>query len=154
MQNDTTNRLEIPEASAKDVLTEILRDGAREMLGKAVEAEVADYVAAHAHERDAAGRRLVVRNGHAPERDVQTGLGAITVTRPRVNDKRVDDDGHRIRFSSNILPPYLRKTKSIEELIPWLYLRGISTGDFNQSLASLLGPEAPGLSASTTGSSP
>ena len=149
MKNDTTTPLQIPGATTRDVLTEILRDGAREMLGNAIEAEVADYVAAHAHERDADGHRLVVRNGHAVEREVQTGLGAIPVKQPRVNDKRVDDDGNRLRFTSNILPPYLRKTKSIEELIPWLYLRGISTGDFSQALASLLGPDAPGLSAST-----
>jgi len=149
VRDDTTTPLQIPEDAAKDVLNEILRDGAREMLGKAIEAEVADYIAIHGHERDADGHRLIVRNGHAPEREVQTGLGAISVKQPRVNDKRVDDKGNRIRFTSKILPPYLRKTKSIEELIPWLYLRGISTGDFSQALASLLGPEAPGLSAST-----
>ena len=149
MKNDTTTSIQMPEASTKDVLTEILRGGAREMLGNAIEAEVADYIAAHAHHRDADGHRLVVRNGHAPERELQTGLGAIPVKQPRVNDKRVDDDGNRLRFTSKILPPYLRKTKSIEELIPWLYLRGISTGDFSQALAALLGPEAPGLSAST-----
>jgi putative transposase len=149
MKNVTTTPLQIPEASTKDVLTEILRDGAREMLGKAIEAEVADYIALHARERDAHGHRLVVRNGHAPNRDVQTGLGAIPVRQPRVNDKRTSEDGHRIRFTTKILPPYLRKTKSIQELIPWLYLRGISTGDFSQALAALLGPEAPGLSAST-----
>jgi hypothetical protein len=114
VKNDTTTPLQIPEASTNDVLTEILRDGAREMLGKAIEAEVTDYIAAHAHERDADGRRLVVRNGHASERELQTGLGAIPVKQPRVNDKRVDDDGNRIRFTSHILPPYLRKTKSIE----------------------------------------
>ena len=149
MKNDTTTPLQIPEVSTEDVLTEILRDGAREMLGKAIEAEVADYIAAHAHQRDADGHRLVVRNGHAPERELQTGLGAIPVKQPRVNDKRIDGDGNRSRFTSHILPPYLRKTKSIEELIPWLYLRGISTGDFSQALSALLGPEAPGLSAST-----
>ena len=149
MRNDTTHSLQIPEASTKDVLTEILRDGAREMLGKAIEAEVTDYIAAHDHERDADGHRLVVRNGHASEGELQTGLGAIPLRQPRVNDKRVDDEGNRFRFTSHILPPYLRKTKSIEELIPWLYLRGISTGDFSQALAALLGPEAPGLSAST-----
>ena len=149
MKNDTTTPLQGPEVSAKDVLSEILRDGAREMLGKAIEAEVTDYITVHAEQRDADGHRLVVRNGHACERDLQTGLGAISVKQPRVNDRRVDDDGNRFRFTSNILPPYLRKTKSIEELIPWLYLRGISTGDFSQALAALLGPEAPGLSAST-----
>ncbi len=149
MKNDTTTTLQIPEASTRDVLAEILRDGACQMLSKAIEAEVGDYIADHAHLRDAEGRRLVVRNGHASERAIQTGLGAIAVKQPRVNDKRIDEDGNRIRFTSRILPPYLRKTKSIEELIPWLYLRGISTGDFNQALAALLGPDAPGLSAST-----
>jgi len=149
VKNDTTTPLQIPEASTKDVLTEVLGDGAREMLGSAIEAEVAEYIAAHAHERDTDGRRLVVRNGHASERELQTGLGAIRVKQPRVNDRRVDNDGTHLRFTSKILPPYLRKTKSIEELIPWLYLRGISTGDFSQALAALLGPEAPGLSAST-----
>ena len=149
MKNDTTTPLQNPEGSTKDVLTEILREGAREMLGNAIEVEVADYIAAHAHERDADGHRLVVRNGHASERELQTGLGALTVKQPRVNDKRVDDAGNRFRFTSQILPPYLRKTKSIEALIPWLYLRGISTGDFSQALTALLGPDAPGLSAST-----
>jgi len=149
VNNDTTTSVQIPEASANDVLAGILRDGARQMLGEAIEAEVADYIAAHADQRDAAGHRLVVRNGHAPQRDVQTGLGAITVKQPRINDKRTDPDGCPLRFTSKILPPYLRRTKSIEELIPWLYLRGISTGDFSQALAALLGPDAPGLSAST-----
>lgn len=149
MSNDTTNSLQIPEGTTKDVLTEVLRDGAREMLGKAIDAEVADYIAAHANERDDAGRRLVVRNGYAFERELQTGLGPIPVKQPRVNDKRIDEHGHRIRFTSSILPPYLRKTKSLEELIPWLYLRGISSGDFTQALAALVGADAPGLSAST-----
>ena len=139
----------MPEDATKDVLAEILRDGARKMLGEAIEAEAASYIAAHAHERDTDGHRLVVRNGYAPQRELQTGLGALAVKQPRVNDKRVDDAGNRFRFTSQILPPYLRKTKSIEELIPWLYLRGISTGDFSQALTALLGPDAPGLSAST-----
>jgi putative transposase len=149
VNNDTTTSLQIPAATTDDVLSGILHDGARRMLGQAIEAEVTQYITAHAHERDSAGRRLVVRNGHAAERVLQTGLGAIPVKQPRVNDKRFDENGQRIRFTSKILPPYLRKTKSIEELIPWLYLRGISTGDFSQALAALLGPDAPGLSAST-----
>ena len=99
MKNDTTTPLQNPEASTKDVLTEILREGAREMLGNAIEVEVADYIAAHAHERDADGHRLVVRNGHVPERELQTGLGAIAVKQPRVNGKRVDDEGNRFRFT-------------------------------------------------------
>ena len=119
------------------------------MLAQAIEAEVTDYIERHAHQRDAAGHRQVVRNGYKEEREIQTGIGPIRVRQPRVNDKRLDENGQRLQFSSAILPPYLRKTKSIEELIPWLYLKGISTGDFSEALAALLGPEAPGLSAST-----
>jgi putative transposase len=135
--------------SAYDSLTPILRQGAQRLLAQAVEAEVADYIARHADLRDAAGHRLVVRNGHKDEREIQTGIGPIAVRQPRVNDKRLDENGQRVQFTSAILPPYLRKTRSIEELIPWLYLKGISTGDFSEALAALLGPEAPGLSAST-----
>ncbi len=131
----------------RDVLQEILQQGAKKMLEAAIEDEVREYLAAHADQRDAAGCRLVVRNGHMPRRSIQTGLGPIEIRRPRVNDKRADEHGNRIRFTSNILPPYLRRTKSINELIPWLYLRGISTGDFGQALQALLGPNAPGLSA-------
>ena len=149
MQQNTTDPMQIPAESTKDVLTGLLRAGAQKMLATAIDDEVESYITEHAQERDADGRRLVVRNGYAPERELQTGLGAIPVKQPRVNDKRLDDDGHRIRFTSKILPPYLRKTKSLEELIPWLYLRGISSGDFGQALAALLGPNAPGLSAST-----
>jgi len=119
------------------------------MLAAALEAEVECYLSAHETARDEAGRRLVVRNGHCPERAIQTGLGSIAVRRPRVNDRRVAEDGRRIQFSSTILPPYLRRTQSVEELIPWLYLKGISTGDFSEALSALLGKDAPGLSAST-----
>jgi transposase-like protein len=119
------------------------------MLAKAIEAEVADYIERHVALRGQDGHRLVVRNGHLPEREIQTGVGPVKVRQPRVNDKRIDDEGRRIQFTSAILPKYLRKTRSIEELIPWLYLKGISTGDFNEALVALLGPEAPGLSAST-----
>ena len=134
---------------SRDVLTEILRDGACEMLAKAIEIEVAEYVAEHTAERDQAGRRLVVRNGHRKPREIVTGVGAVTVQQPRINDKRVDEKGERIRFTSKILPPYLRRTKSLDELIPWLYLKGISTGDFSEALAALVGPQAGGLSAGT-----
>ncbi len=134
---------------SRDVLTEILRDGACEMLAKAIEIEVAEYVAEHAAERDQAGHRLVVRNGHRKPREIVTGVGAVAVQQPRINDKRVDENGERIRFTSKILPPYLRRTKSLDELIPWLYLKGISTGDFSEALAALVGPQAGGLSAGT-----
>jgi transposase-like protein len=119
------------------------------MLAQAVEMEVEDYLAKHADLRGADGKRLVVRNGHMPERTIQTGLGDIAVKAPRVNDRRRDADGNRIRLHSALLPAYLRRTKAIEELIPWLYLKGVSTGDFSEALASLLGKDAPGLSAST-----
>ena len=138
-----------PDESPRDVLTEIARAGAQKMLAVALEGEVACYLAEHAGELDEQGRRLVVRNGHSPEREVQTGIGGIEVRRPRVNDKRVDEQGRRMKFTSKILPPYLRRTKSMEELIPWLYLKGVSTGDFSEALAALLGTDAPGLSAST-----
>jgi len=131
----------------QDVLNDILRQGARQMLAAAIENEVGEYIGAHGDQRDGDGQRLVVRNGHLPQRSIQTGLGAIEVRQPRVNDRRTDAEGNRIRFTSQILPPYLRRTKSIEELIPWLYLRGISTGDFSQALEALLGPQARGLSA-------
>ena len=134
---------------AQDALKELLREGARKMLQQAVEAEVAAYIDEHANVTGADGRRLVVRNGYKPERDIQCGLGPISVTQPRVNDKRVDERGERQCFTSTLLPPYLRKTKDIEELIPWLYLKGVSTGDFSEALKSLLGANAPGLSAST-----
>jgi putative transposase len=135
--------------SAQSALEEVLRAGARRMLLAAVEAEADDYVARHAALRNEAGRRLVTRNGHARERTLLTGLGPMQVEAPRVEDRRRDEGGRKLRFQSSILPPYLRKTKSIEELIPWLYLKGISTGDFGEALSALLGPAAPGLSATT-----
>jgi putative transposase len=128
----------------RDVLTEVLREGARTLLAQAIEAEVAEFLAGHADKRDAAGRARLVRNGHLPERTVQTGIGAVTVKTPRVRDR-----GGPLRFASSILPPYLRRTKTIEELLPWLYLKGISTGGFSEALATLLGRDAPGLSAGT-----
>jgi putative transposase len=149
MSEGTTASIQFPVPQAGDVLTGILREGATRLLAQAIEAEVAGYIGRHATSRDTEGHRMVVRNGHLPEREIQTGVGPVKVRQPRVNDKRIDEDGQRIRFSSEILPKYLRKTRSIEELIPWLYLKGISTGDFSEALVALLGPEAPGLSAST-----
>ena len=134
--------------SIEDPLTQVLRSGARRLLAAAVEAEVEAFVAAHADLADEKGRRRVVRHGYQPEREVQTGIGAVTVRRPRVRDRHLDADG-RIHFTSSILPPYLRRAKPIEELLPWLYLKGISTGDFGEALTALLGPDAPGLSATT-----
>lgn len=134
-------------APTRDVLSEVLRQGAQQLLAQAVEAEVTEWIEQHAAVLDAAGHRQVVRNGHLPQRSIVTGLGEIPVRQPRVQDRR--PEGEREPFSSKILPPYLRKTKSIEELIPWLYLKGISTGGFHEALQALLGPDCPGLSANT-----
>ncbi len=117
------------------------------MLTRAVENEAQEYLSEHSRQLDRDGHRLVVRNGYLPQRQIQTGIGQVPVRQPRINDKRLDHNGQRRRFSSQILPPYLRRTRSIDELIPWLYLKGISTGDFSEALAALLGPQASGLSA-------
>ena len=107
----------------------------------------AEWIEQRSQVRDEQGRRQVVRNGYLPERKLITGLGEIQVRQPRVADRRAADE--REPFSSKILPPYLRKTKSIEELIPWLYLKGVSTGDFHEALQAILGPDCPGLAATT-----
>ena len=129
-------------------LEQIAREGARRALQKAIEDEVADYLNAHSQCLDDGGRRMVVRNGHKPPRTILSGLGPIEVKQPRVDDRRVDENGVRFRFTSKILPPYLRKTQSIEDLIPWLYLKGISTGEMSDALIHL-GFDGTGLSASS-----
>jgi putative transposase len=131
-----------------DPLTEVLRDGARALLRHAVEAEVAGFLGGHADKLTDDVHRRLVRHGHLPEREIMTGIGPVAVRCPRVRD-RTADGGERIRFSSAILPPYARRSKSLEVLIPILYLKGISTGDFEEALAALLGKDAGGLSAST-----
>ena len=163
--NDATTTIPAP---GRDVLAEILRDGAQRLLGQAIEAEVEDWTARHAQLRDERGRQQVVKNGHHPPRTLVTGVGPVEVTQPRVLDRRivgrrevelapgemvrqdVNAAGQPVeRFSSKILPPYLRKTKALEELIPWLYLKGVSTGAFAEALQALVGPQAAGLSATT-----
>src|SRR6266404_5766360 len=136
--------------SFADPLTEVLRSGARALLRQAVEAEVAAFLSSHADKLTADGRARWVRHGHLPEREIVTGIGPVAVRCPRVRD-RAADGGERIRFSSAILPPYARRSKSLEVLIPILYLKGISTGDFAEALGALLGKDAGGLSASTIG---
>ena len=149
MYEDTVVSFSHPDKiSVPDPLTEVLRAGARRLLAEAVEAEVSAFVSEHSDLVDGAGHRRVVRHGYLPEREIQTGIGPVPVRRPRVRDRHPEAGGH-IRFSSPILPPYLRRARSVEELLPWLYLKGISTGDFGEALAALLGPDAPGLSAST-----
>jgi len=131
------------------LLDEIVRDGARQMLAAALAVEVAAYIDAHAGEVDEHGRRLVVRNGHHHQREVLTAAGAVSVTAPRVNDKRIDaDTGERQRFSSAILPAWARKSPQMTEVLPLLYLHGLSTSDFGPALEQFLGSGA-GLSATT-----
>jgi putative transposase len=130
------------------VLDDILRDGARRALQAAIEREVEEYIEQNKAHMDENRRRLVVRNGHHPARKIQSGSGSIEVHQPRVNDKRIDEQGNRFRFTSKILPPYLRKSKAIEELVPWLYLKGISSSDFPEALACL-GLDGSGLSATS-----
>lgn len=147
MQEPTGKLIPFPLESSKDALAQVLHVGACRMLTSAIESEVMGYLATREHLVDASGHRLVVRNGHLPERNIQTPLGDVPVKQPRVRDRRPADE--RETFQSSILPPYLRKTKALEDLLPWLYLKGISTNDFSEALAALLGPDAPGLSAST-----
>jgi len=147
MKDDTILEFADPAGISPDPLTDILRKGARDLLAQAVEAEVCDLMAQHAHLTDADGRQRLVRHGHLPERVVMTGIGPVPVKVPRVRDRGTG--GEKIRFTSTLLPPYLRRAKSVEELLPWLYLKGISTGDFGEALATLLGPDAGGLTSST-----
>jgi transposase-like protein len=133
-------------AAGSSLIDEIVREGARRMLAEALQAEVDAYIAQFAEERDERGRRVVVRNGHHAPREVLTSAGAVEVTVPRVNDKRVDPNtGERRRFSSAILPPWARKTPKITEVLPLLYLHGLSSGDFVPALGQFLG-SSKGLS--------
>jgi len=149
MDGDNVVSLRRPDDRAEDSLTEVLRHGARTLLAQAIEAEVQTFLAAHAELVDDAGRRRLVRNGFLPERTIQTGIGPVAVRQPRVRDRGPAAGGAKIQFTSSILPRYLRRTRSLEELLPWLYLKGISSGDFAEALSALLGPDAPGLSAAT-----
>ena len=147
MRESTIDRVVVPVPQSRDVMTEILRVGAQKMLTQMIQQEVDDWLKEHEYLQDEQGRRQVVRNGFLPKRKITTGVGQVDVQQPRVRDRRPADQAEP--FISKILPPYLRKTKSIEELIPWLYLKGVSTGDFSEALKALVGPECPGLSATT-----
>ena len=143
MKDDTVVALRQP-GDFEDLLTDVLRQGARKLLAQAVEAEVADFLAAHADLTTENGRQRLVRHGHLPARTIQTGIGSVEVQQPRVRDR--GGDGEKIRFSPAILPRYARRSKSLDALIPILYLRGISSGDFQEALSALLGKDAPNLS--------
>lgn len=149
MSQDNLIDLKKPEAFVNDPITDILRQGARRLLTAALEVEIETFLQQYKEITDDKGCQRVVRNGYLPEREIQTGVGQVAVKVPRIRDRQPDPQKGKIRFSSVILPPYLRRTKSIETLLPWLYLKGISTGDFTEALTALLGKDAPGLSAAT-----
>ena len=145
MTNTTLNVLSQPDETGTDVLTALLRNGARQLIAQAVEAELQQLLQAHEELRLPNGRKAVVRNGYLPVRSIQTGIGDVDIKVPKVRDR----SGSGIRFTSALLPPYLKRARSVEELLPWLYLKGISTGDYQEALAALLGENAKGLSANT-----
>lgn len=144
MSKSSVVEIEGREASA-DPLTEMLRAGAQQLIYQAVEAELEELLAQHSERRTRDGKAGVVRNGYLPAREVQTGLGPVTVKIPKVRSKT----GEPVSFRSALVPPYVRKTKSLEAALPWLYLKGISTGEMSEALEVLVGPDAKGLSAST-----
>ena len=143
MSEDTVVRFRKPEA-ARDALTELLCEGAQQLLRQAVQAELEEFLAVHADKCDEHGRAAVVRNGHLPEREVLTGIGAVAVRVPKVRSRTAES----VVFRSSLVPPYVRKAKSVAAALPWLYLRGISAGQMQGALSMLLGEEAAGLSAS------
>jgi putative transposase len=147
MSDSTVVPLRQPD-EVDDPLTAILRSGARRLLAQAVEAEAEAFLAAMKGERLPDGRERVVRHGHAPERLVQTGIGPVPVRRAKIRDRGAGEGGERIRFTSAVLPRWARRTRSLDALLPVLYLRGVSTGDFQEALAALLGKDAPNLSPS------
>ena len=132
----------------RSLLDEIVRRGAQEMLQAAIDAEVEQFLETHKSKTDRSGRRLVVRNGSLPAREVMTGAGALEIQQPRARDND-PDKSRRVRFSPSLIPQYMKKSPSMEELIPALYLRGISTGDFSEALEALLGTKPDGFSANT-----
>ena len=144
MTKDNVVSLKKPGENA-DTLTELLRDGARTLLFEAVQAELAEFLSQYQAKRDERSRQCVVRNGYLPARSLLTGLGEVPIRVPKTRDR----DGLGRQFRSTLLPPYIKRTKSVETVLPWLYLKGVSTGDFSAALAALLGEEAKGLSAGT-----
>ena len=145
MDNINSNTTEQPEHTVVDPLSEMLRQGAKDLIAQAVETELMSLLEQHEGLRLLDGRQGLVRNGYLPERTIQTGIGDVEVKVPKVRDR----SGSGIRFTSTLLPPYLKRTKSVEELLPWLYLKGVSTGDYQEALSALLGKQAKGLSANT-----
>jgi len=145
VNNFTLKEVSTPEKIILDPLTELLRVGARNLIAQAVETELQAMLASYADQKLPDGRQAIVRNGYLPERTIQTGLGDVDIQVPKVRDRR----GGGVKFNSSLLPPYLKRSNSIEEMLPWLYLKGLSTGDYGEALSSLLGEQAKGLSANT-----
>tara|TARA_Y100000589_G_scaffold328855_1_gene373896 strand:+ start:7656 stop:8630 length:975 start_codon:yes stop_codon:yes gene_type:complete len=145
MSKSNLHALSQPEVTAHDPLHDLIRQGARDLIARAVEAELEGLLSQYADLTTPDGRQAVVRNGHLPKRTLQTGVGDVEVQVPKVRDR----SGSGIRFNSQLLPPYLKRAKSLDELIPWLYLRGVSSGDFQEALSALVGEQANGLSANT-----
>ena len=139
------NDVEFTSRAGHDALSELIRCGARELIGKALEAEVAELLAEFAGRQDERGRAAVVRKGYHPAREIQTGIGPVTVPVPKVRSR----DGAAVSFRSALVPPYVRKTASLEAALPWLYLQGISTGEMASALEALVGAQAKGQSAGT-----
>ena len=129
----------------RDALTELIRDGAHKLIAQGLELEVSELLSALSGRRDEVGRTAVVRNGYQPARDLQTGIGPVTVKVPKIRSR----DRKPVSFHSALVPPYVRKSASLEAALPWLYLKGIATGEMQPALEVLLGAEAKGLSAST-----
>jgi len=148
MRNDNVFEIKKPEAFVDDRITQIIRQGARKLLAQAMEVEIELFINQYAELKDESGKQRIVKNGYRPEREIQSGIGPVPVKAPRARDRHPEPE-ERISFTSAILPPYLRKTRSMEELIPWLYLKGVSTGDFSDALGALVGQDAPGLSPTT-----
>ena len=142
MSNNNVQTLRQPDQSVDDPLTTLLRQGARKLITQAVEAELQAYLEQHSDLRHE-GKPAIIRNGYLPEREIQTGIGSVPVKVPKVRDR----SGNGNKFNSMLIPPYLKRTNSLEELLPWLYLKGISTGDFQEALQAILGPKAENLSA-------
>lgn len=142
MTKDTITALRDPNGFSTDPLTDLIRSGARQLIQQALEAELTALLAQFSDETTPAGHARLVRHGHLPEREVMTGVGPVAVKVPRVRDR--GEQAEKVRFTSSILPPYLRKAKSVEELLPWLYLKGISTGDFQEALARTAWSECGG----------
>ncbi len=140
-----STKTEQEERGSQDGLTDLMRTGARKLIAQALKAEVAELLATYADQQDDKGCAVVFRNGHHPEREIQTGIGPVTVRVPKVRSRQ----GEPVTFRSALVPPYVRKTARLEAAIPWLYLKGISTGEMQPALEALVGPEAKGLSAST-----